>query len=236
MTRTKYAVAAALAACALLPGGCGMLDQKSWEPQESDAILVGEDGTITEYVHEKLDEAYYDAAELQNMITSEVNEYNSAHTAESVTVKEFGTEGQEVSLELVYASAEDFAAFNNVEFYYGSLINAQLSGYLFDVDYKKVINGVVQGSAFSGSEVIKEMDKEVMVVEAPLEVKVPGNVLYTSANADVLASDVVDANGEADQKEEELVLPSNAVYRGEEKSFEEKAAANRVYIIFEKSY
>lgn len=236
MTRKKYAVAAALAAGVLLLGGCEMLNQESWEPQESDAILVGEDGTITEYVHEKLDEAYYNAAELQSMITSEVSEYNSAHTAESVTVKKFETEGQEVSLELVYASAEDFAAFNNVEFYYGSLINAQLSGYLFDVNYKKVINGVVQGSNFSGSEVIKEMDKEVMVVRAPLEVKVPGKVLYTSANADVLAPDVIDATGRSDQEDEGLVLPSNAVYKGKKKSFEETAAANRVYIIFEKNY
>ena len=119
--------------------------------------------------------------------------------------------------------------------YYGSVINAQLSGYLFDASYKKVSNGVVQGSSVSGSEAIKRMDKQVLILRAPMEVHVPGDVLFTSTNAEVLAADVVNATGESEDEEDEgLILPSNAVYKAEDDvSFAEATAANRVYIIFD---
>ncbi len=237
MVKAKYLSVLALAAsCVTLLNGCEMLNQEQWVPQEPNAISIDKDGQITEIVQETLDESYYNAAELQNLITTEVADYNRKNGEDCITVKTFETEGQSVKLEMVYASAKDYSDFNNVEFYYGSLINAQLEGYLFDVSYKKVRDGVVQGNPVSGSEVIKEMDKQVMVVTAPLEIHVPGSLLYTSTNADILAADVVNATGEQDESENEgLVLPSNTVYRGseKEKSFEEAAAAKRVYIIFE---
>lgn len=234
MLMRKTLAAAALFAGVSLLGGCDMLQQETWEPQESAAISIDEAGSITEIIQEKLDAAYYDAAELQTMIDKEVADYNSQHGENSITVKTYEAAEGSVKLIMEYATAEDYAAFNNVEFYYGSMINAQLEGYLFDVSYKKVRDGVVQGSEVSGSEVIRNMADTVLVVRAPLEVKVPGEVIYTSTNAEVLETSVVNATGEQeDEADEGLVLPSNAVYRGQEATFEEQAAANRVYIVFE---
>lgn len=234
MLMRKALAAAALFAGVSLLGGCDMLQQETWEPQESAAISIDEAGSITEIIQEKLDAAYYDAAELQTMIEKEVADYNSQHGENSITVKTYEAAEGSVKLIMEYATAEDYAAFNNVEFYYGSMINAQLEGYLFDVSYKKVRDGVVQGSEVSGSEVIRNMADTVLVVRAPLEVKVPGEVIYTSTNAEVLETSVVNATGEQeDEADEGLVLPSNAVYRGQEATFEEQAAANRVYIVFE---
>ena len=229
----KTIVIAVLAAGISLLGGCGMFEKETWKPQENAAISIDEDGRITEIIHEELDASYYDASELQNMLTSEVNDYNGKHGEDSVKVQKFEAENWAVDLEIQYAAAADYAEFNNVEFYYGSMIKAQLEGYLFDVSYKKVQNGVVKGSAVSGSEVIKEMDEQVLIVRAPLEVHIPGDVIYISTNAEVLASDVVNATGQKEEEEEGLVLPSSAVYREEDNaSFEEQQAANRVYIIF----
>ncbi len=246
MVSRKIVTAAVLFSGVMLLGGCDMLEQfeqDKWMPQESNAISINEDGTITEIVQEELDASYYDAAELQNMITAEVQNYNKENrgseedAADPVTVKSYEVDDRKVTLKMEYASAQDYAQFNNVEFYYGSLINAQLEGYLFDVTYKKVQDGVVKNSSVSGTEVIKEMDEQVLIARAPLEIQVPGNVLYTSTNAEILAADVVNATGEQEKEEEEegLVLPSNAVYRAaeEETTFAEAAAANRVYIIFE---
>ena len=79
------------------------------------------------------------------------------------------------------------------------------------------------------------MDKQVLILRAPMEVHVPGDVLFTSTNAEVLAADVVNATGESEDEEDEgLILPSNAVYKAEDDvSFAEATAANRVYIIFD---
>lgn len=226
---------AALAAAAmLLLGGCDMLNQEEYSPGEPDSVSVAKDGTITEYVSETLGEAYYDETELEGMISSEVNAYNQENGEGSVTVRSMEIQDGKADLVLEFASAEDFASFNNIEFYYGSIINAQLAGYLFDTDFKQVRDGVVEGDAVSASQAMQDMSAQVLIVEGPLEVRVPGSVTYTSTNSEVLSESVVNATGESDEKDqEELILPSNAVYTKSEESFEEQTAGKRVYIIFE---
>lgn len=220
----KIAVTAGLIGCTMMMGGCALLNKDAeWEPQQSSAISIGEDGTITEYVNDKLDEDYYSASELQTMIEAEVREYNGQNGENSVVMKEFKTEGKDVHLTMEYAAAEDYAQFNHTEFYYGSMINAQIAGYLFDVTYNEIENGTVAAAGVSGTEVLKNMAAEVMVVTAPLEVIVPGNVIFTSENAEMVSSNDVNASGT--EKE------SSA--SDKEKSFHEKAAEKRVYIIFE---
>lgn len=234
MTGKRLSMAAALLAGILLLGGCETLNQSKWTPGEPAAISIKKDGSISEIIQDTLDADYYDAAELEKMITSEVEAYNSENGEGSIEVKSFSAENGKVNLTMEYASAGDYSQFNNTEFYYGSMINAQLAGYLFDVSFKKVADGVVQGSEVSGSEVIKSMDKTVLILRAPMEVQVPGNVLFTSTNAEVLSRDVVNATGEQETTEHELVLPSNEVYRSSDnRSFEEQMTANRVYIIFD---
>ena len=199
MTGRKIAALAALCTGVMLVNGCSMLDQeKEWKPQKSSAISVGKDGTITEYVNDTLDESYYSTSELQSMIESQISDYNSKNGENSVSMKDFQINGKTVQLTMEYGKAEDYAQFNHVEFYYGSMINAQLAGYLFDVSYKEVKHGIAGSASVSGTEVLKNMASEVMVVTAPLEVHIPGNVLYTSENAQILSADDVYASGKAD--------------------------------------
>ena len=237
MRAGKIASVAVLGLGVILLGGCDTLDQQQkWEPQEDAAISIDKDGVITEYVKDTLDESYYSASELEKMITSDVADYNSRHGENAIQVKSYeASDDAKVRLVMEYATADDYATFNNVEFYSGSLINAQLEGYLFDGHFKKIKNGVVQESDVSGSEVIKKMAAEVLIVTAPLEVHVPGSVLYTTSNAEVLASDDVNATGKTAKEAADtgLELPSKQIYMGEEKSFNEKVAASRVYIIYE---
>lgn len=222
------------AAAAFLLGGCDRLNQEEYSPTEPDAVTVAEDGRITEYVSEDLGESYYSETELEGMITSEVNAYNQENGEGSVTVVSMEIQEGKADLVLEFASAEDFASFNNIEFYYGSMINAQLAGYLFDTEFKRVRDGVVEGSPVSYSQAMQDMSAQVLIVEGPLEVKVPGSVIYTSTNSEVLSDSVVNATGESQEDEkEDLILPSNAVYTKNEGSFEEEAAKKRVYIIFD---
>ncbi len=233
MGAKKAGLLAALALGTSLLTGCEMLGLHSWQPQEPDAVSVAEDGSVTETVRDTLDKAYYSAAELETMIQTEVAQYNSVHGEDTIQIDTLETEDGVVNLVLKYATPEDFARFNNTEFFYGTVIHAQLEGYLFDVSYKKVENGIAQANPVSGSEVIRGMDKQVLILKAPMEVQVSGDVLYTSANAEVLAPDVVNATGEQEEEDSGLILPSNAVYKGEEASFTERSEANRVYIIFD---
>lgn len=138
MTGRKIAVTAVLCAGVIMMGGCSMLDQeKEWKPQKSSAISVGKDGTITEYVSDTLDESYYSDTELQSMIESEISDYNSKNGENSVSMKDFQVNGKDVQLTMEYKKAEDYAQFNHTEFYYGSMINAQLADYRLTFPIKK---------------------------------------------------------------------------------------------------
>lgn len=232
MEGKKIGTLAALALGALTLTGCELLGYDSWEPQGSAAVSIAADGSVKEIISDTLDAAYYDATELGTMVQSEVNDYNTKHGEDTIQVSKLETEDGNISLVLDYASAKDYAEFNNTEFFYGTIISAQLEGYLFDVPYKKVEDGVVKADAVDGSEVVRELDKQVLILKAPQEVRVPGDVLYVSANAEVLSNNVVNATGEQEE-DEGLILPSNTVYKPEETSFTERSAASRVYIIFD---
>lgn len=210
-----------LASAAALLAGCRMTGEEAWTPGENAAISIDRKGRVTEYLSEKLDQPYYSFDELKSMLDGEAAEYNAAHGAECVTVTLAEQEGSQVKLVITYASGEDYALFNNVEFYHGSIINAQLEGYLFGGAFKEIKDGVVVGEKVDGSEVFHDMADTVVIVQAPLEVQVPGDVCFTSSNADVIRSDVVAASG-ADEDETVSVV-----------SGEDQEDPDRVYIIFE---
>ncbi|MCD7813301.1 MAG: hypothetical protein LUH20_04490 [Lachnospiraceae bacterium] len=233
MRAKKRAAVAVLMAVVMLLGGCDVVDQTEWTSESSDAISIAEDGSITEIVQETLDQSYYDVTELESMISSEVAEYNSEHGADSIKVEKFDNDGSAVTLKLWFSSAEDYAEFNNVEFYCGSIINAQLEGYLFDGSFYRVTEGEVSGSAVSYTKVFEDMSATVVIVQAPMEVHFEENeVTFISTNAEMLSADTVNASGEQEGTEA-LVLPSSKVYEGEEATYAEQKEANRVYIICE---
>ncbi|MCD7955581.1 MAG: hypothetical protein LUG93_07500 [Lachnospiraceae bacterium] len=236
-TAKRRAVLTALCAAVMLLGGCDTLDDmlnldSTWTPQESEAISIASDGSVTEIVQETLDQSYYDLTELEEMINAEVDEYNAENGEDSITVKSLTNDDSTVTLKLWYSSAEDYAAFNNVEFFCGSIISAQLEGYLFDTSFYRVKEGELSGSEVSYTAVFNDMSAEVVIVQAPMEVHIEGqSVTYVSVNAEMISADTVNATG--DQEEEEgLVLPSSKVYEGEEETYAEQKIANRVYIVY----
>ena len=217
MKYRKIWKAAVLISGIVLLTGCEKAAEEEWTPRESDAVSIDAEGKVTEYLSEALDQSYYSFEELNSMLNAEVAAYNKEHGEGAVTVEKAEQSGKKADLVITYASGEDFARFNNVEFYYGSMINAQLAGYLFDDSYHRVEDGVVQGSAVSGSEVLKNMADMVVVVQAPLEVHVPGTVSFTSTSGTVIASDTVVAKADGEEDDQTA---------GEDTS-------GRVYIIFE---
>ena len=93
------------------------ISSRNGEPQEDAAISTSEDGVITEYVQETLDESYCSASELEKMITSDVADYNSKHGENTIQVKSYeASDDGKVHLVMEYATANDYAVFNNVEF------------------------------------------------------------------------------------------------------------------------
>ncbi|MDO5345228.1 MAG: hypothetical protein Q4E91_05740 [Lachnospiraceae bacterium] len=222
MRTGRFGRIAAVVVCTLMLGGCDMLDEvleeKAWEPGET-ALQVLEDGTVTETVIDQLDESYYSSSELESMVNSSVGQYNKEHGADAVTVDSLIIENNQVTLTMTYRTAQDYADYNNVRFYNGSMLGAEMDGYLFYNQFKQVEKGTVTGEGLSNEEPLKHKELQVLVTDTSHAVKVPGDVVFLSTNAAPMGrKEVKPVPAEASSEEEGLVLPSNAVYVEEDHS------------------
>lgn len=233
----------AVVMCTLTLSGCGlqdtieeMLGGKAWEPGETN-LVVREDGTLTETVIDSLDQNYYNSGELEQMINSTVSEYNQNNGADAVIVDSLSLENNQVVLTMTYKSAADYADYNNVRFYNGSMLGAEMEGYLFYNQFRKVSEGVAEGENITNEEPLKHKEYQVLVTDASHLVQVPGDVVYVSANASPIGRREVQPVEEIEVKQAEgLVLPSSAVYVEEKADVPVTAKdleKNYLYIIYE---
>lgn len=168
----KAGIAAVL--CAGMIAGCGT-------SVETDTSLVHVDkkGAVTSVDVESLDENSYDATELQEFVDTAVEEYNAEHGRNSVKVKELAVEEGAAKLQISYKTAEDYAAFNEIEFYQGTVVNSLAAGYTYDVDFVKVEDGQAAGAA-TKQEIYAEDGLKVVIIRANTDVRVEGQICYVS--------------------------------------------------------
>lgn len=175
------------AACTLLIllSGCQKKEEELWVP-DSTAIQVSQDGRITETIIDRLTESYYSSTELQEMVNASVKDHTAAYGDGSVSVKEFAANGSDIRIVLEYAAAEDYAAFNNVRFYNGSMLGAQMEGYRFETSFQLVAkDGTVSEQKVPADGPVSHKEYQVLVTDRSHKVEVPGNIVYVSAPSQV---------------------------------------------------
>lgn len=182
--------------------GCGSGTPKIDKVEQSGLYLTKE-GNVTAYLVETFDKEYYDAAELEQMILSEIEDYNAtagagedgtaavqlvdiltpAEKNESVTEAAADT----ITVQMEYASSADYTAFNGKVLFFGTIAQAEVSGYPVKTDLKSV----------AGDEVLKKADasamseNHILVFEESIAVHVPYEVLYVSEGVTVDGKTVV---------------------------------------------
>ena len=175
------------AACTLLIllSGCQKKEEEPWVP-DSTAIQVSQDGRITETIIDRLTESYYSSTELQEMVNASVKDHTAVYGDGSVFVKEFTANGSDIRIVLEYAAAEDYAAFNNVRFYNGSMLGAQMEGYRFETSFQLVAkDGTVSEQKVPADGPVSHKEYQVLVTDRSHKVEVPGNIVYVSAPSQV---------------------------------------------------
>lgn len=234
----------AVVMCTLMLSGCDLkervedlLGTGAWEPGETN-LTVREDGTLTETVIDQLDQSYYNSEELNQMITETVSVYNQSHGADAVKVDSLSLENNQVVVTMTYRSASDYADYNNVRFYNGSMLGAEMEGYLFYTQFRKVDDGVAEVDAISNEEPLKHKEYQVLVTDASHLVQVPGDVVYVSVNAAPMGKREVQPVTEEviEVQQDGLLLPSSAVYVEAETDGPVTAKdleKNYLYIIYE---
>jgi hypothetical protein len=205
-------------------GGCQKKQEEPWVPEET-AIQVQEDGTLRETIVDRLSQPYYDPAELENMIRSSVDTYNHENGEGSVTVDEFTAEEDRITVRMTYLSSQEYSSFNQVPFFSGSMLEAEMEGFRFTEDFLKVDKGNAGSKAIAPEEPLSHKEYSVLIVDASYMAEVPGDIMYVSLNARPAGRRIMRPAGALAETAEEteaegLELPSSAVYtpEGEEEN------------------
>ena len=157
---------------------------------ETNTIELEKNGKITEYIVEDFSEDYYDEEELEAYLEEEVESYTSENGSSSVKLSGFKVEDGTASATIKYEDAADYASFKNVDFFLGTIVEAETEGYSFDeVEFLSVEDGAA-GDAADTDAVLENDQNSVVILQEALTVVVPGEICYVSSEgAEVAAED-----------------------------------------------
>ena len=147
---------------------------------EASTLFIEKKGNIISVDVEELDKEYYDASELEDYISEHMEEYNEANDGD-VEKASFDVKDGVAKLMMEYGSYEDYAKFNGVELYSGTALKAQAEGYDFDVKFYAPKEGGDGLEEASKEDVLAHEDVKAVIIQASLNVQVPGEVLYVSS-------------------------------------------------------
>ncbi len=160
--------------CAGMLAGCG----KSVEADAS-LVYVDKKGAVTSVDVESLDVNTYDETEFEAFVDEAVEEYNAVNGKNSVKSEGITVEEGVAKLQMKYKTAEDYAAFNGIEFYAGTVVDSLAAGYTYDTDFVKVEDGTVTGTA-AKQEIYAGEGLKVVIIRSNTNVQVEGKICYVS--------------------------------------------------------
>ncbi len=235
MKSARYILIAVLAVCIFSLSGCSTLDQivgqqneewKQWEP-DTNCIEVHGNGTVTETIFDQLDQSWYAGNELQDMIARSMNEYNASHSANSINVTSYSDSEGKVKVTIDYQTGADFAEYNNTIFGCGSMLDAQMQGFLFQGPFYSVDGVTVSAQPVDSAEALSHKEYSVVISDGTHVIKVPGEIRYVTGNVNLINTHV------ASQVSTEEADAAIADLRKDQLS-QEELEKSCLYVIYEK--
>lgn len=159
--------------CIGIMTGCG----QSYEADVS-TVFVEKDGKVVSTDVEAFDENTYDKEGLEAYVQEALDTYNSDNGEDAVVMKELKVEEGNAVLILEYASASDYAKFNGIELYTGSVADALSAGYSFDVEFASVADGDTK--VCNVNDFLGNGDYKAVIIRGNTDVHVNGKVAYVS--------------------------------------------------------
>lgn len=159
--------------------GCGGI-----EKAKESTVTVSDEGVVTEALIEEFLSEDYDETELEKSIREMVDIYNTESGKDAVKIMKIQVKEGEATALLQYESDEVYREFNQVDFFAGTVGQAKEEGFTFtetfqDTEGKEVASGIIPDSC---------TDQQLIIVREPLNVLVPGKILYVSNNMKILSS------------------------------------------------
>lgn len=178
---------------------CGCGEAKLPEIIDRPTVSVLKDGRVMAYLVEEFDKAYYDVEELKDMVVQEAGDYNNSKEQSfengfPVTVRDVSlVAGNEKKVCVVYefSTADVYQHFLEQKLFCGTVMEAQLKNYKFDV----TLQSVKDGSELSGNTLLENKEKKIIVTDAKAVIYCSGKVTHVSKGAVYNEDGSVDATG-----------------------------------------
>lgn len=155
-------------------GSCGV----DYTETDTNTVYVLKNGKIVSTDIEAFDEKKYDGEKLDSYLKDIVDTYNKEHEKDSLKKKSLTVEENVATLVLEYANGDVYEEVNGVEFFAGTIKEAQEAGYTFDDSYAKMKDG--KAVTATADDFIKGEDYKVVIIKSNTKVVVPGEVCFVS--------------------------------------------------------
>ncbi len=172
MMKKTSALMAVVFAMGLCLTGCGKSEA------EVSSVTIDKSGKITGVILEDFDKDYYSVDELEAMIEDEIKSYNAEYDSPRISLEETAKieEGSFAKVAIDYESSDDYAYFNQITFFYGTIEEARAAGY-------GVSNSLVDqnGEKVDPAFIDEHPDHHVIITNDKTRVRTPYNIQYTTS-------------------------------------------------------
>ena len=152
---------------------------------DKDTVYIQKKGTIKGANVADFDKEYYDETEISDFIKDTVDTSVEQAGEGTVEIQEFAVSDGVAHVYLNYAGAEDYAQFNGVKFYEGTVLDAKAEGYEIPDAFTSVTDDETTWDA-EGNKIV--------IIGQQTQVKVDGTILFVSANASVTGKNTADVS------------------------------------------
>lgn len=202
---------------------------------DENTIIVEKKGQIVGAIVEKFDKDYYDKDELESYVKDAIDAYNDEAGNEQIELTTYKVEDDIAKLVITYNSMKDYAKFNDVLLYTGTIKEALIADYDFDSDFVTVEEGKL-GKSVDLDTVKQDDDIKVLILNECTAVSVPGTICYVSSdNVTVTGEDTAKVQA-ADEKDitpdEKEVTPDESEIKNDTIEVVNNKLSKLAYIIY----
>lgn len=162
-------------------------------------VTIDKKGKIVSVIVDEFGQEYYDKEDLKSYSMEEAAVYNAAHEENAVTLTKLEVKEGVVTVQMEYASAQDYAAFNSTQFFAGTIEEAYEAGYSLDITLQSVAE---PDKTIGKSEILSMGNKDIVIAEEKVLYKLPSKALYIGQNEEVIKSTSV---RKADGGQEDMI-------------------------------
>ena len=160
---------------------------------KTSTIYVDKKGKVTSTTVASLPSEQYDEKELKASIDEALSAYNGGEEQDKITLKRFKVKKEQATLRLVYASGDDYEAFNERILFVGTVAEAKVAGYDFEGEFQDASKSPVKGA-----DILKNAtDEKVIITNEPVQIETNKDIIYTSTNATILDKRLAEVEAEA---------------------------------------